>query len=187
MLSIVKTVFAGLLAASCMSLPSSAPTQEASDSKLGKPGIEEATRAAPDFTLPDLRGQQIKSADLKGSIVVLDFWATWCMPCIGEIPAFNQLQEKYSRQGVKVIGLAVQSGWARDIKRFAAKYNMQYAVLVGTDDTVGDFDVIGFPTTYVIAPGWKVFKKYSGTYPDKGDEIERDIKTLLARSVSTKE
>jgi len=109
------------------------------------------------------------------------------VPCVGEIPAFNQLQEKYSRQRVKVIGLAVQSGWARDIKRFATKYKMRYPILVGTDDIVGDFDVIGFPTTYVIAPGWTVFKKYSGTYPDKDKDIERDINTLLTKSVSAKE
>jgi thiol-disulfide isomerase/thioredoxin len=152
-----------------------------------EPKTEQHPRIAPAFSLPDLRGKKTKSSDLQDSVVVLDFWATWCMPCVGEIPTFNQLQEKYSRQGVKVIGLAVQSGWARDIKRFAAKYNMRYAILVGTDDTVGDFDVIGFPTTYVIAPGWKVFKKYSGTYPEKGEDIERDIKTLLTKSVSTKE
>jgi thiol-disulfide isomerase/thioredoxin len=150
-------------------------------------GTAQQPRVAPAFSLPDLRGKRTKSADLEDSIVILDFWATWCVPCVGEIPAFNQLQEKYSRQGVKVIGLAVQSGWARDIKRFAAKYKMRYPILVGTDDTVGDFDVIGFPTTYVIAPGWKVFKKYSGTYPDKGKEIERDIKTLLTKSISAKE
>ena len=148
---------------------------------------EQQPRVAPAFSLPDLRGKKTRSSDLQDSVVVLDFWATWCVPCVGEIPAFNQLQEKYSRQGVKVIGLAVQSGWARDIKRFAAKYKMRYAILVGTDDSVGDFDVIGFPTTYVIAPGWKVFKKYSGTYPDKGNDIERDIKMLLTKSVSTKE
>ena len=122
-----------------------------------------------------------------GKVVLLDFWATWCVPCVGGIPTFNQLQEKYGPQGVKVIGLAVQSGWARDVKRFAAKYKMRYAILVGTDDTVGDFDVIGFPTTYVIAPGWKVFKKYSGAYPEKGNDIERDIQTLLTRNVSAKE
>src|SRR5437870_11023930 len=111
---------------------------------------EPQPRLAPAFSLPDLQGKKTRSSDLQNSVVVLDFWATWCVPCVGEIPAFNQLQEKYSRQGVKVIGLAVQSGWARDIKRFAAKYKMRYTILVGTDDTVGDFDVIGFPTTYVI-------------------------------------
>lgn len=148
---------------------------------------EQQPRVAASFSLPDLRGKRTKSTDLESSIVVLDFWATWCEPCIGEIPTFNQLQEKYSPKGVRVIGLAVQSGWARDIKRFATKYKMRYPILVGTDDTVGDFDVIAFPTTYVIAPGWKVFKKYAGTYPDKGNDIERDINTLLKKSVSAKE
>lgn len=144
-------------------------------------------RIAPAFSLPDLQGKKTKSSALQNSIVVLDFWATWCVPCVGEISVFNQLHESYSRQGVKVIGLAVQSGWARDIKRFAVKYKMRYPILVGTDDTVGDFDVIGFPTTYVIAPGWKVFKKYSGTNPEKGKDIERDINTLLTKRVSAKE
>ena len=148
---------------------------------------EQQPRVAPAFSLPDLRGKKTKSSDLQDSVVILDFWATWCVPCVGEIPAFNQLQEKYRQQGVKVIGLAVQSGWAKDIKRFATKYKIRYPILVGTDDTVGNFDVIGFPTTYVMAPGWKVFKKYSGTYPDKGNDIERDIKTLITRSVSAKE
>ena len=150
-------------------------------------GTAQQRLVAPAFSLPDLRGKRTKSADLESSIVVLDFWATWCVPCVGEIPAFNQLQEKYRRQGIMVIGLAVQSGWARDIKRFATKYKMRYPILVGTDDTVGDFDVIGFPTTYVIAPGWKVFKKYSATYPDKANDIERDINALLTKSVSAKE
>lgn len=66
---------------------------------------EQEPPVAPAFSLPDLRGKRTKSADLEGSIVILDFWATWCVPCVGEIPAFNQLHEKYSRQRVKVIGL----------------------------------------------------------------------------------
>src|SRR5882724_4764735 len=100
-------------------------------------GTEQEARVAPALSLPDLRGKKTNSSDLQGGVVVLDFWATWCVPCVGEIPAFNQLQEKYSRRGVKVFGVAVQSGWARDISRFAAKYKMRYPILVGTDDTVG--------------------------------------------------
>jgi len=140
---------------------------------------EETPHLAPDFTLPGLKGQRIKSGDLKGNVVVLDFWATWCGPCIGEIPVFNSLQRKYGARGVKVIGLAVQSGWTRDIKRFVAKHKMQYTILAGNDDTVADFDVINFPTTYLIGPGWKIYRKYSGAYEGKGAEIERDIETLL--------
>src|SRR5216684_352987 len=65
-----------------------------------------------EFSLPQLDGKVLRSQDLKDNIVVLDFWATWCENCVGEIPEFNKLEKEYSSRGVKVIGLAVQSGWA---------------------------------------------------------------------------
>lgn len=139
----------------------------------------QAPATLPEFSLPKLDGQTLRSEELKDNIVVLDFWATWCENCIGEIPAFNRLQEKYSSHGVRVIGMAVQSGWATDIQKFAVQYKMRYPILVGNDDTVSDFGVISFPATYVIAPGWKLYKKYSGSPQNKSADIERDIEALL--------
>lgn len=133
----------------------------------------------PQFSLPTLKGQMLTSQELKDNIVVLDFWTTWCTVCISEIPDFNRLQQKYRPQGVRVIGVTVQSGWASDVRKFATKYKMRYTILVGNDDTVADFSVINFPTTYVIGPGWKVYKKYSGITENKASDIERDIETLL--------
>ena len=133
----------------------------------------------PQFSLPRLEGQTLRSEDLKDNIVVLDFWATWCEACISEIPEFNKLEKEYSTRGVRVIGLAVQSGWASDIQKFVKQYNMRYTVLVGNDDTVADFGVISFPNTYVIAPGWKLYKKYSGVSENKASNIRQDIEALL--------
>ena len=133
----------------------------------------------PQIALPILGGQTLRSEDLKDSIVVLDFWATWCEGCISEIADFNKLEKEYSARGVKVIGVAVQSGWASDIQKFVKQYNMRYTVLVGNDDTVSDFGVISFPNTYVIGPGWKLYKKYSGVSETKAADIRRDIETLL--------
>lgn len=133
----------------------------------------------PPFSLPRLEGQTLRSEDLKDNIVVLDFWATWCEACVSEIPEFNKLDKEYSARGVKVIGLAVQSGWAIDIQKFVKQYNMRYTVLVGNDDTVSDFGVISFPNTYVIAPGWKLYKKYSGVSENKASKIRQDIEALL--------
>ena len=133
----------------------------------------------PQFSLPKLDGQILRSEELKDNIVVLDFWATWCESCVGEIPAFNRMQEKYSSHGVKVIGMAVQSGWASDIQKFAVEYKMRYPILVGNDDTVSDFGIISFPATYVIAPGWKLYKKYSGSPRNKSAYVGRDIEALL--------
>jgi thiol-disulfide isomerase/thioredoxin len=133
----------------------------------------------PEFSLRTLKGQTLHSQELKDSIVVLDFWATWCEGCITEIPAFNRLAQKYGPRGVKVIGMAVQSGWARDIQKFARQYKMRYTILVGNDDTVSEFGIISFPATYVIAPGWKFHKKYLGVSASKAEDIQRDIETLL--------
>jgi peroxiredoxin len=131
------------------------------------------------FSLPKLDGQTLRSQELTDSIVVLDFWATWCENCVSEIPAFNKLEKEYRSRGVKVIGLAVQSGWASDIQKFVKQYDMRYTILVGNDDTVSDFGVISFPNTYVIGPGWKLYKKYSGVSDTKAADIRQDIETLL--------
>ena len=133
----------------------------------------------PEFSLPVLHGQTVSSQELSNNIVVLDFWATWCESCTSEIPAFNRLEKEYGSRGVKVIGLTVQSGWASDIERFVKHYKMRYTILVGNDDTVSDFGVISFPNTYVIGPGWKLYKKYSGISETKAADIRRDVEALL--------
>src|SRR6266481_2614363 len=142
--------------------------------------------SVPHFSLPELDGRTLGSEELKDKIFVLDFRATWCETCVSEIPEFNKLEKEYSSHGVKVIGLAVQSGWASDIQKFVKHYNMRYTVLVGNDDTVSDFGVISFPNTYVIGPGWKVYKKYSGVSETKAADIRRDSETLLKTSPESK-
>lgn len=146
---------------------------------VGAASDNQAGQNAPRFSLRTLEGRSLRTEDLKDSVVLLDLWATWCEPCIGEIPMLNKIQEKYASRGVKVIGVAVQSGWPADVRKFAARHKMRYTILVGNDDVVSDFGVITFPTTYLIAPGWKIHKKYSGTYDKKGAELESDIELLL--------
>jgi peroxiredoxin len=142
--------------------------------------VDQQSAPLAEFSLPKLDGQTLRSQELRDNIVVLDFWATWCENCVSEIPSFNKLEKDYSSRGVKVIGLAVQSGWASDIQKFVKQYDMRYTILVGNDDTVTDFGVISFPNTYVIGPGWRVYKKYSGVSETKAADIRKDIETLLA-------
>jgi thiol-disulfide isomerase/thioredoxin len=149
--------------------------------KAGK--VKEAAQPAAEFKLPDLDGKQISSADLKGSVVVLDFWATWCGPCLAEIPTFNALHEKFAGRGVKVIGIAVQSGWAEDIKPSRDKHKVAYSTLIGDDEVVEKYDVIGFPTTYILDKGFKVHRKFTGKLPDR-KELEREIESLLPANAS---
>jgi thiol-disulfide isomerase/thioredoxin len=134
----------------------------------------------PPLNLQDFDGKTVPADSLKGSIVVLDFWATWCKPCLAEIPALNHLQEKYGNRGVKVIGVTMASGEAKEVMPFVGKTKMRYTVLMGDDDQAYDFNVMAFPTTYLITKDMKVFRRYLGSGPAKAAEMEADIQALLA-------
>ena len=135
----------------------------------------------PKFRLTDVNGKPFKSSQLKGSVVVLDLWATWCEPCLADIPMFNRLHEKFGSRGLKVVGIAVESGWAKDIKPHVSKLGIKYPVLVGTDKVVEQYELIGFPTTYLIGTDGKIVKKYTGTLPDTEGEKETDLEREIER------
>ena len=133
---------------------------------------------APDFELENVAGGKTKAADLKGKVAIIDFWATWCEPCIAEIPKFNQLHDQYPN--IQVIGITVMSPHD-DIKPKVQEVGMKYTVLVGNDDVADGFGgLIGFPTTFVVTKDWKIYKKYLGALPNTQDRIRQDIEKLLA-------
>ena len=142
-----------------------------------------AGSAAPEFRLKDLSGKEVRSSQLKGMVVVLDVWATWCEPCIEGIPMFNRLHDKYAGRGLQVVGIAVQSGSAQDIKSHVAKLGIKYRVLIGNEKTVQNYVDVGFPITYLIGPDGKIRKKYIGSLPEtetaKEVDLDHEINALL--------
>ena len=134
----------------------------------------------PALTLMDFDGKAVAADGFKGNIVVLDFWATWCGPCIVEIPAYNKLQEKYADKGVKVVGVTMASGESKDVKPFVERHKMKYTILMGDDAQTYEFNIIGFPTTYLVTRDGKIFAKYVGAGPGKITRLESDIQKLLA-------
>jgi cytochrome c biogenesis protein CcmG/thiol:disulfide interchange protein DsbE len=141
---------------------------------------DDELKALPPINLQDFEGKPVQSDRFKGKILVLDFWATWCRPCVAEVPTLNKLQEKYGDRGVKIIGVTMASGDAQEVKPFISRNRMKYTVLMGDDDQAYDLNVVAFPTTYLITRDLKVFKRYIGSGPRKAAEIEADIQRLLA-------
>jgi len=147
---------------------------------------DEELKPMPVVKLTDLEGKQISAESFKGNITIVDFWATWCGPCIAEIPAYNALQEKYASKGVKLVGVTMMSGEAKEVKQFIASLatkdkskNMKYTVLMGDDDQGYDLKLMGFPTTFLVTKDWKIYRKFIGGGPRKLAQLEADIDKLL--------
>ena len=136
----------------------------------------EAGQAAPDFTLKNIDGQNASLSDFKGKAIILNFFASWCPPCRGEIPDFIELQKAYGDKGFTFIGVSLVG--ADESKDFVAKMRINYPVLV--DD--GKVSVLygpvrSIPTTFMIGKDMKIVKMYVGSRSKEA--FEGDIKELL--------
>jgi thiol-disulfide isomerase/thioredoxin len=132
------------------------------------------------FKLQNVAGGFMTSEDLKGKVTVVDLWATWCGPCVNEIPIYNQLYDAFKDHDVALVGIAVESP-RRDIQSKVRQLGIKYPVLIGDDAALQAFGLIqGFPTTVVMSKEGKIYKHYTGAVPHKEERIKQDIEHLLA-------
>ena len=106
--------------------------------------------AQPAWHFTDLQGNNVTSDSLKGKVVVLDFWATWCGPCKKEIPSFVQLEKKYADQGLVIVGVAMEAN-ENPVRKYVREIGINYAVGLSNDQIYAAFgqpDTI--PSTYLI-------------------------------------
>jgi thiol-disulfide isomerase/thioredoxin len=132
---------------------------------------------APEFTLPDLDGRPVSLSKYQGKVVILDFWASWCAPCVAELPVFQDLQEKYGDKGFAMLGVNV-SDENPDVASFLRSKSIRYTNLVG-DQRIQDLygPISGFPTTFIIDRDGTIRQHFVGGRPR--EVIEGAITSLL--------
>lgn len=133
----------------------------------------------PDFSVKDLHGREISSADLHGKVVLIDFWATWCQPCKKEMPGYQKLLERYGSQGFAVIGLKFDTmADTEDPVLFAKKIGVRYPLAVAPDDLKQKFGGIeGLPTTMLYDRHGILQEKIVGF--EYTNVVESELKSLL--------
>jgi thiol-disulfide isomerase/thioredoxin len=156
------------LSAALLALPACGPAPTA------------AVRAAPSFDLPDLNGGRASLSSFKGKVVVLDFWATWCGPCITELPEYVAFAERNRAKGVEVVGVVFESGEPKEVQDFVREHRVTYRQLLGNDDMAEAFGGNqGFPTTFVIDGSGLIRLTVLGSTPDKFERLQKAVDQAL--------
>lgn len=132
---------------------------------------------APEFSLTDLQGQKLSLAEYRGSVVLLDFWATWCAPCQEEIPHFIEMQNQFGPRGLQVVGISMDDD-AKPVLAFYARHKLNYPVAIGDAKLAEQYGgILGLPVTFVIDRQGRIAKKFVGATDTR--LIQQEVQRLL--------
>ena len=142
-------------------------------------GTVSASKSMPSFSLPDVvTGDTVNSKVFEGKTLLVTFFATWCPPCMQEVPDLISLQNAYGNKGFSVVALSVDQGGMGVVKKLVEKRSINYPVLLADSATARDFGgVVGIPTSFLINNKGHVVKKYPGYVPHM--ILENDIKRIM--------
>jgi cytochrome c biogenesis protein CcmG/thiol:disulfide interchange protein DsbE len=139
----------------------------------------ETGQGVPAFSVTKLGGGAITQADVQGSVVYLDFWASWCGPCRHSFPWMNEMQAKYGPKGLKILAINLDQKSA-DAEAFLKQNPANFTVALDPkSEAPTKFQVKGMPTSYLIAADGKVTKVHAGFRPEDQKEREAAIEQAL--------
>lgn len=144
--------------------------------------FSESPRPAADFALPDLSGKPVRLSEFRGRVALVDFWATWCVPCLEELPDLKTLYGKHKDRGFVIVGISIDDEGKEVVAPFVKEYQVPYPILLAGMDPVEGFPVRGLPTAYLIDRRGFIVKKYFGfKFPE---QLEKDVAAVLDRGES---
>ena len=164
---LIRTVLV-ILAASFLSAPG--PVDAAP--RIGHP--------SPNFKVISMSGQTITQENYRGHVLILDFFATWCQPCRLSIPHLVEMNRKYGKQGLHILGLSVDEDGERVVKTFTDEFHVNYPLALAGDSTTVDFGVRSVPVMYVIDKKGNIAEVYRGYSNEMARSLESSLKRLLA-------
>jgi peroxiredoxin len=146
------------------------------DARCGNdPGV--GTAAKP-FNLKTPEGKDISLASHKGKVVLLNFWGTWCKPCLKELPEFDRLYRRYRKNGLVVIAIATDTE-PEKVQEFATERKLATKLALGGQQLADDYESSNFPFSFVIDGKGQIRGSYRGYKPECAGKLEQDIRTQL--------
>ncbi|MFK7794192.1 MAG: TlpA family protein disulfide reductase [Gammaproteobacteria bacterium] len=137
------------------------------------------TEEASNFTLMSAHGSDISLSDYEGKFVLLNFWATWCPPCVKEMPALNQLHNKLNASnGLEVVGVHVGPALAT-VKQFLKDKPVDFDIVIDKNMSLSSWQVSGLPTTFLISPSGKLIYKATGEREWGSDEMVEFVRGIM--------
>ncbi|WP_017220394.1 TlpA family protein disulfide reductase [Moritella dasanensis] len=140
---------------------------------------ENSAKLAPDFSLPGVNNSQINLADYRGKVVLVDFWASWCTPCIRSFPWMDEMVEKYGEQGFEIIAINMDQE-AILAKKFLTRYPNKLTIAFDPQGVVAEqYEIMGLPNSFILNKQGEIVYKHVGFRLSELDKYEAEILSLL--------
>jgi len=160
------------------------PSEGAEDDLFLKIGINpiKENRKAPDFCLKNLNGKKVELKSFKGKVVFLNFWATWCGPCKGEMPSIEALYQKFKEKDFVFLSISVDYEGIKPVKEHIEKHRYTFPVLIDPKcETLDLYQVKGIPTTFIIDKKGRIIGKAIGPRDWKSQEVISLLHLLIEK------